>query len=201
MREPRADTADIAPVALAAHGQDQRSKIQPRPSGRSEPDQRTLAGARETALPRGGESRPRRRHGKTRAEPVPLRVEGVLEKLEARDAVFVQGNKLAVDDGIVLDLLQSLGNWLVVVAYDQAAARIQRHAALLDAGDQSEAVSLGLEHPFGAVERRVDERGQHGLQLLGNFGRACHRVRMTLAGVGTQTPILLSQSSAVGRFD
>jgi hypothetical protein len=36
-------------------------------------------------------------------------VEGVLEELEARDAILVQGDKLSVD-GIVLDLLQSLGN-------------------------------------------------------------------------------------------
>jgi|RhiMethySRZTD1v2_1073278.scaffolds.fasta_scaffold1059447_1 hypothetical protein len=40
-----------------------------------------------------------------------------------------------------------------------------------------------IEHPFGAVERRVDERSQHRLERLRDFRQACHLVRMARVGV------------------
>jgi hypothetical protein len=48
-------------------------------------------------------------------------------------------------------------------------------ASVLDLGHQPKTIPLGLEDPVLAVEWRIDERRQHGLQGLRHFGRTCHR--------------------------
>src|SRR6266446_6998674 len=86
----------------------------------------------------------------------------------------IKRHQFTVDDGILLHLLKGLRNRLIVVADDQAVARVERDATLADGGDHEKTVPFALEDPVAVVERRVDERRQHGLQLLGELGLTRH---------------------------
>jgi hypothetical protein len=46
----------------------------------------------------------------------------VLQELETGDAMRIEGHELAVNHGILLDLLERLGDRLVVGAHNQAPA-------------------------------------------------------------------------------
>jgi hypothetical protein len=98
----------------------------------------------------------------------------VLQELKARDAVRIEGNELAIDHGVLLDLFEGLGDRLVAVADDLAVAGIERDLAALDAGDHAKAVPFGLEDPIRVIEGSIGKRCQHRLEVLGKLGLACH---------------------------
>src|SRR5581483_11477544 len=93
---------------------------------------------------------------------------------EAGDAVRIERDQLSIDDAIAPGLLERLGDRFAAVAHDHAVARVERDAALLDAGDKPEAVPFRLKDPTGIIEGRIDQRGQHGLQVLGKLGLSWH---------------------------
>ena len=89
--------------------------------------------------------------------------------------MLIERYQFPIEHCILPHLLQCHGDRLVVVGDDQATALVKRDALVFDFGHQPKAVPLVLEYPVLAVEGRVDQRRQHGLKLLGDFGRACHR--------------------------
>jgi hypothetical protein len=79
--------------------------------------------------------------------------------------------------------LTFLGDRHVVVADDQADARIERDAPLLKRGDDAKAVPFAVEHPVAAIEWRIGKSRQRGLELLRELGLAWHQGQDGMDGV------------------
>jgi hypothetical protein len=79
--------------------------------------------------------------------------------------LVIQDNDLAVEHGLVLQLLQCCGDRPIALSEGQTVARIQSHLALVYLGDRPVAVPLDLEQPAAAAEGLVDERGEHGTDV------------------------------------
>ena len=90
----------------------------------------------------------------------------VLEQLEMRYAVLADRDELAIDHGVALHAFERLRDLDVGVADDFAVAAVERDFAAPDLRDHAEAIVLVLEDPIGIVERRIGQRGQHGLQAF-----------------------------------
>ena len=98
----------------------------------------------------------------------------ILQELEMRNAVLVERDKLAVDDGIALDAFERLCDLDVVVADDLAVAAVERDLAAFDLCDHAEAIVFVLENPAVIVERPIGQRGKHRLEPLRQSGDAAH---------------------------
>jgi hypothetical protein len=94
----------------------------------------------------------------------------VLQELEARAAIRVEGHEFPVDHGKAANFTQGAANrWIFARQVDQVP-RIKRDRAVLDFGHQAEAVPFRLEDPVGVVEGLVGQGGKHGAEI-GLHGR------------------------------
>ena len=95
---------------------------------------------------------------------------GILQELEARAAMRVERDKLAVDYGEAVNLAQGAADRRIFARQVDQVPRIKRDRAVLDFGHQAEAVPFRLEDPVGIVEGLVGQGGKHGAEI-GLHGR------------------------------
>ena len=75
-----------------------------------------------------------------------------------RDAIFVERNQFAVDDGVAFYVFEGLSDFNVAMTDDFAVTAVKRDLAALGLGDHAEAIVFILENPAPVVERRVRQR-------------------------------------------
>ena len=95
-----------------------------------------------------------------------------------RDAVFVERNEFAVDDGVAFDAFERFRDFDVAVADDFAVAAVKRDLAAFGLGDHAEAIVFILENPACIIERRVCQCREHRLQTFGQCRCAAHACRI-----------------------
>ena len=105
-------------------------------------------------------------HVEDAVEELRLMAQRVLQELEARDAVRIEGDEFAIEHRVDLEALESTRDLDVAVADDLAVAAVEGNASVFDNGHHPEAVVLVFKDPVRVVERRVGERRQHRLQAL-----------------------------------
>ncbi|MDB6147084.1 MAG: hypothetical protein JWO45_748, partial [Spartobacteria bacterium] len=93
--------------------------------------------------------------------------ERVLQQLEVRNAMRIQGDKLAVNHGVTFHTFERPGDFNIAVTDDLAVTAVEGDPAAFDFGDHAKPVILVLEYPSRIIERRVRERRKHRLQAFG----------------------------------
>ena len=139
-------------------------------------------------------------------------VHPVLEPAEARTALVVERDDLAVEDRAVRAQRAVEAVQLGIALRDVvAAARLQPQAAGLGVGERADAVPLHLEGPALRVRRQVREPGEHRDDLLRHrlavrILRRIHPVdhpvlagRLALALVQREEPVAAAEALAVER--
>src|SRR5215469_4577640 len=90
---------------------------------------------------------------------------GILQELEARAPMLIEGHELAVEYGLVLDLGEGLADRGIFPRDVVEVAGIERRVARPRHGDSAEAVPFGFKYPIRIVERLVGQGGKHRAKI------------------------------------